>query len=118
MDIFSLIQSLGETLDLIAVLIIVFGIIVATISFGSDWLKEEALHTSYKNYRQNLARVILLGLELLVAGDIIRSVAGTPTFVSVGILAVIVLIRTFLSVTFDMEMDGYWPWSRHKRSTD
>jgi uncharacterized membrane protein len=64
----------------------------------------------YRSYRQLLGRSILLGLELLVAADIIRSVAITPTFESVGVLAVIVLIRTFLSFSLELEISGRWPW--------
>ena len=53
---------------------------------------------------------ILLGLELLVAGDIIRTVAIDPTFTSVGVLAVIVAVRTFLSWSLEVELQGRWPW--------
>ena len=66
----------------------------------------------YRQYRQRLGRAILLGLELLVAGDIIRTVAVTPTFESAGVLAVIVLIRTFLSFSLEVELEGRWPWSK------
>ena len=63
-------------------------------------------------YRQLLGRSILLGLELLVAADIIRTVAVTPTFTSVGVLAVIVVIRTFLSFSLELEITGRWPWQK------
>jgi uncharacterized membrane protein len=118
MDIFVMIQQLGKLLDLVGVVIIVFGVILSTIAFSLDWIKEESLDKVYKSYRQNLARVILLGLEILVAGDIIRSVAGVPTFTSIGILGLIVIIRTVLSITFDMEVEGRWPWDGRKKSSD
>jgi uncharacterized membrane protein len=54
----------------------------------------------------------LLGLEFLVAADIIRTVAVTPTFRSVGVLAVIVVIRTFLSFSLELEITGRWPWQK------
>lgn len=66
----------------------------------------------YRSYRQLLGRSILLGLELLVAADIIRTVAVTPTFESVGVLAIIVLIRTFLSFSLELEITGRWPWQK------
>ncbi len=69
---------------------------------------EELFHT----YRLQLARGILLGLEFLVAADIIKTVAVELTFSSVGILAIVVLIRTFLSFAIEMEMSGRWPWQR------
>jgi uncharacterized membrane protein len=59
----------------------------------------------------------LLGLELLVAGDIIRTVASSPTFASVGVLAVIVAIRSFLSWSLELEITGRWPW-QHAGSED
>jgi uncharacterized membrane protein len=65
---------------------------------------------AYRKCRENLGRAILLGLEFLVAGDIIRTVAISPSFESVGVLAAIVLIRTFLSATLTVEIEGRWPW--------
>ncbi len=64
----------------------------------------------YEWYRQTLARAILLGLELLVAADIINTVAVDPSFRSVGVLGLIVLVRTFLSFTLELEISGRWPW--------
>ncbi|NLL14808.1 MAG: DUF1622 domain-containing protein [Fibrobacter sp.] len=66
----------------------------------------------FRTLRQTLGSGILLGLEFLVAGDIIRTVAVEPTFGSVAVLGAIVLIRTFLSFTLQMEMSGRWPWQR------
>lgn len=62
--------------------------------------------------RQNLGRGILLGLEILIAADIIRTVAITPTLDGVLVLGVIVLIRTFLSMALQVELEGRWPWQR------
>ena len=64
----------------------------------------------YRPFRRFLGRSILLGLELLVAADIIRTVAVTPTLASVAVLAGIVLIRTFLSFSLELEITGRWPW--------
>ena len=61
-------------------------------------------------YRQDLGRAILLGLEFLVAGDIIRTVVVAPTFDNVIVLGLIVPIRTFLSMSLQLELDGRWPW--------
>lgn len=66
----------------------------------------------FQQARHRLARGILLGLEFLVAADIIRTVAIELTFTSVGVLAIIVLIRTFLSFTLEVELTGRWPWQR------
>lgn len=67
---------------------------------------------AFREYRQGLGRAILLGLEILVAADIIRTVAVSPTFQSVGVLAVIVLVRTFLSFSLEVELEGRWPWQK------
>ena len=66
----------------------------------------------YQRYRQDLGRAILLGLEVLVAADIVRTVAFTPTTDSVIVLAMIVAIRTFLSWSLALELEGRWPWQR------
>ena len=63
----------------------------------------------YRLFRKRIGRTILLGLELLVAADTIRTVAVTPTLESAGVLAIIVAIRTILS--FSLEVDRRWPWS-------
>lgn len=110
MDIFLIVQDFGEVLDLVGVVIIVTGVVASSLIFLKDWFTHQ--DHSYKIYRQNLGKVILLGLELLVAGDIIRSVAGKPDFTSVAVLGMIVLIRSFLSITFDMEVEGRWPWQK------
>ena len=67
---------------------------------------------NYRRFRQQLGRSILLGLELLVAADIIRTVAVTPTVTSVVVLGGIVVIRTFLSFSLELEITGRWPWQK------
>lgn len=66
----------------------------------------------FKAYRRSLLRGILLALELLVAADIIRTVAIDLSFRSVGVLSIIIFIRTFISFTLELEMTGRWPWQR------
>ncbi|HEV2527070.1 MAG TPA: DUF1622 domain-containing protein [Thermomicrobiales bacterium] len=111
----ELAESVGRAMEIAGVAAIVIGAIIATISYGVTNLRGDRTHTSYRSYRRALGRSILLGLEFLVAGDIIRTVAIEPDFRSVGVLAVIVLIRTFLSAELEMEIDGRWPWQREPR---
>ena len=66
----------------------------------------------YRALRVDLGRAILLGLEFLIAGDIIRSVVVDPNFTNVAVLGLIVLVRTFLSMTLQLEVEGRWPWQR------
>ncbi|MBW3542785.1 MAG: DUF1622 domain-containing protein [Planctomycetes bacterium] len=79
-----------------------------TLGFARTGRDEGALHTA----RQRLGHGILLGLEFLVAADIIQTVAVELTFTSVGVLAIIVVIRTFLSFTLHVELTGRWPWQK------
>ncbi|NES27195.1 DUF1622 domain-containing protein [Micromonospora terminaliae] len=106
----EIIQHVGTLLDLAGVLVIAVGVAVATVVFGLRWWRTHQVVEHYRSYRQGVGRAILLGLELLVAGDIIRTVAVSPTFTSVGVLALIVAVRTFLSVSLQVELDGRWPW--------
>jgi uncharacterized membrane protein len=68
----------------------------------------------YEQLRRNLGRSILLGLEILIIGDIVRTIIVEPTLESVGVLAAIVLIRIVLSFSLEVEIDGVWPWRRNK----
>lgn len=70
----------------------------------------------YEEFRSTLGRSILLGLEFLVAADIVGTVAIEPTLQSLAVLAGIVLIRTFLSFSLEVEIDGRWPWQQASRS--
>ena len=105
------IESAGEIVDLAGVAVIIAGALIATISVVRTLLRRTG-QPVYEAYRQQLGRSILLGLELLVAADIIRTVAVTPTFESLGVLALIVLIRTFLSYTLQLEVTGRLPWQQ------
>jgi uncharacterized membrane protein len=69
---------------------------------------------AYQRLRENLGRVILLGLEVLIIGDIIRTIVVEPSLESVGVLGIIVLIRIVLSFALEVEIDGMWPWSRRR----
>lgn len=106
----EIIQKIGMLLDLVGVLVIAVGVTIATVAFLLGWWRTRRLVEVYRPYRQGVGRAILLGLEFLVGGDIIRSVAVSPTFTSVGVLALIVLVRTFLSLSLQVELDGRWPW--------
>ena len=70
---------------------------------------------SYKDLRRNLGRSILLGVEVLIIADLVRTIILDPTFESVIVLAGIVLIRIVLSFSLEVEMDGVWPWNRGRR---
>ncbi|MBM3658033.1 MAG: DUF1622 domain-containing protein [Actinobacteria bacterium] len=72
---------------------------------------------AYTELRRNLGRVILLGLEVLIIGDIIRTIAVDPTLENVAVLGAIVVIRILLSFSLEVEIDGAWPWNRWRTDT-
>lgn len=109
-------QLAGQFLDSVGVVFILVGVIVSTSFAVATVFRHKSVHGLYRAYRSNLARSILIGLEFLVAGDIIRSVAGDLNFDSVIILAIIVIVRSFLGVEFEMEVEGRWPWQRDKKT--
>lgn len=98
-------------IEIAGVIIILIGAALATCRFVYFWPRI-GFEIAYRQLRQHLGRAILLGLEFLVAGDIINTVAVDPSFRSVGVLAGIVVIRTFLSFSLEVEIDGRWPWTR------
>jgi uncharacterized membrane protein len=109
------IEKVGKVIDSVGVAIIVVGAILAAVMALRGLAAREV--DVYADFRKYLGRSILLGLELLVAADIIRTVAVTPTVKSVSVLAGIVLIRTFLSFSLELEITGRWPWEKKPATT-
>jgi uncharacterized membrane protein len=103
------IETVGKAVDAVGVATIVGGVAVAAAMTLRD-SRDTPAADRYRTFRQRLGRAILLGLELLVAADIIRTVAVTPTFTSAGVLGLIVVIRTFLSFSLEVELQGRLPW--------
>ena len=107
---------IGTAVDGVGVFIVVGGALVAT----ARLLLHRAQSTGnyYSLYRQDVGRAILLGLEFLIAGDIIRTVVVAPTMQNVLVLGLIVLIRTFLSLSLQLEIEGKLPWWREVPRAD
>lgn len=102
------VEAAGTGAELAGVLLIAGGLVFAS---GRYLLvPAEGGASRYRRYRHDLGRAILVGLEILVAADIVRTVAFTPTMDSVLVLAMIVAIRTFLSWSLALELEGRWPW--------
>lgn len=102
----------AKIVDAIGVAIILLGALTALVTYTVKALKKTDRISAFRITRQQMGRSILLGLEFLIAGDIIRTVATSPTFQNVGVLALIVLIRTFLSLTLQLEVERRWPWEK------
>ncbi len=111
MDFKSAIELTGTIFDLVGVGALAIGAIIAFVRYGAARIRRGGNNQlAYQNLRRDMGKAILLGLELLVAADIIRSVAVDPTFVSLGALGLLVVIRTFLSWSLEVELNGEWPW--------
>ena len=110
MSLVEIIEGTGTTIDAIGVAVIAGGAVLAV--FLTIGRIRSADGGAYEFFRRRLGRAILLGLEFLVAADIIRTVAVTPSGESVAVLGGIVLIRTFLSFSLQLEVTGAWPWQQ------
>ena len=107
-------HTVAKIVELFGIAIIAFGAFGTLAMFASRMLKAVDRDQAIASFRSSLGRAILLGLEFLVAADIINTVAVTPTLLSVAVLAGIVIIRTFLSFSLEVEIEGRWPWDRKR----
>jgi uncharacterized membrane protein len=106
-------EVVGTSVDGVGVFIVAGGMLVATIRLVRRMRDPKPVTGNYYSiYRQDVGRAILLGLEFLIAGDIIRTVVVAPTLQNVVVLGLIVLIRTFLSLSLQLEIEGKLPWRR------
>lgn len=111
----EVISLAGYAIEAVGVLVIVFGSCMSSAVFMRTYRKFPA-GVAYRTYRRQLGRSIILGLEFLIAGDIVRTVVVADTLENVAILGLIILIRSFLSLTLHLEVEGRWPWQEEKCS--
>ena len=104
----EMIEMVAEGVEALAVLVIVGGIVYGIVRYFFH--TRLAANEAYKRFKNRIGNSLLLGLEFLVAADIIRTVALNPTLQSVAVLGLLVLIRTFLSWALGVEVEGMWPW--------
>lgn len=108
----QIIEGASLLIEILAVVIIVASALYLTTRFGYRLLTHRGSETEYRQMKNGLGAALLLGLEILVAADIVRTVVLEPTLESVAILGVLVLVRTFLSWSLVVEMEGHWPWKK------
>lgn len=112
----EIISVSGYAIEAVGVLVIVVGSCIASVAFIRTFRNlPEGL--AYTTYRRQLGRSIILGLEFLIAGDIVRTVVVADTLENVAILGLIILIRSFLSATLHLEVEGRWPWQGERQET-
>jgi uncharacterized membrane protein len=118
-DVLTWIGYLAVALELFAAAVIVVGIAYGTVRYIVALLSPAQRATAYRAYRIFIGKNLLLGLEVLVAGDIIKTVALEATLENVLILALLVVVRTFLSWSLVVEIEGHWPWrGQNKKAED
>jgi uncharacterized membrane protein len=110
------VEYAAVAIELLAVALISVIILVATVLYVLRIVTARADAETYKNYRHGVARALLLGLEILVAADVIRTVALEPSLENVIVLGLLVLIRTFLGWSLVVEIEERWPWQSVRRS--
>jgi uncharacterized membrane protein len=106
----DVIEAIAGAIEATGVAVVLLGLLLALRAFVRRGGRGTAGRVEAA--RAELARLILLGLEILVAADIVRTVALSPTLVGVGVLGLIVLVRSFLSWSLTLELEGRWPWQR------
>jgi len=106
------VAAAARAVEVAGIAVLLLGVLFAAATFARRLVRRATFQNSYLALRADLGRAILLGLELLVIADIIGTVAIEPTFQNLGVLAVIVAIRTLLSFAFELEVSGHWPWQR------
>jgi uncharacterized membrane protein len=114
MDAKQTIELTGTGFEIAGIIVLVIGSMLAFGRYVVTLIRFRDGPRAFRGLRLYLGRSIILGLELLIAADIIHSVAIEPTFASVGVLGLIVLVRTFLSWSLEVEINGEWPWQRSR----
>lgn len=108
----EVISNIAKVVEAIGALIMVIGGLWAFLNFGFQTLYADSRSGAYQRLRRQLGQVILIGLEVLIVGDIVRTIIVDPTIRSVTVLGIIVIIRIVLSFSLEVEIDGVWPWNR------
>jgi uncharacterized membrane protein len=108
------ISDVVKVVEAVGAAIMVVGGLGAFVVFALQVRRAETVEQAYPGLRRDLGRCILLGLEVLIVADIVRTIIVTPTLESVAVLGIIVVIRIMLSFSLEVEMDGVWPWRRRQ----
>jgi len=108
-------DDIAKAFEAVGVAVLIVGVLVGFLRAAGDLVQDRRVDV-YRRLRSFVGRSILLGLEILVAADLIRTVAVDPSLENVAVLALIVFIRTFLSFSLDVEIEGRLPWQARARA--
>jgi len=109
----QMVSGISMGIELVGVSLLIAGGIYSLGTFARDAARLNGV-AAYEALRRTLGRSILVGLEILVGADIIRTIAVSPSVTSVGVLGLVVVVRTFLSFSLEAELEGQWPWRRRQ----
>jgi len=114
---FEVAEVVVELIEILAVAVIALGVVIAIAAAIREWIRGSSLE-AFKAFKRLMARGLLVGLDLLIAADVIKTVTLEATLENALVLAILVLIRTFLSWTLVLEVTGAWPWNaKHAERT-
>jgi uncharacterized membrane protein len=101
-------------IEILGVVVIVAGVLRILITRGAvRFLFKLDERGAYREYKRQMGRSLMLGLDFLVAGDVVKTVALEPTLLNISVLGLLVVVRTFLSWSLVVEIEGHWPWQPH-----
>ena len=112
MILIELIGYVGYAMEAFGVFVLVAGAVIAVAKYGYKQIISQG-GEPYDEFRRVMGRAMMVGLEFLVAGDIIRTVVTSHTLVDISILGLLVIIRTALVFTIHLELEGHWPWQKN-----
>lgn len=104
-------EDVSEWIEIVAVSVITAAVVIAFV-VGIRAIRQVGVHESIERVKQTIGRGLLLGLDLLIAADVIRTVTLEPTLENVAALGLLVVVRTFLAWSLMVELEGRWPWQR------
>ena len=113
----ELARDIAEGIEVLAITVICIGVIVSIVGGLVEWFRSSA-DDAFETFKRYIARGLLIGLDLLIAADVIKTVTLEGTVQSAVVLGLLVLIRTFLSWSLVLEVEGVWPWQRRRVSSD
>ncbi|NMO89796.1 DUF1622 domain-containing protein [Actinomycetospora sp. TBRC 11914] len=105
-------ERVAQGFEVLAVVLLVVGLVASLVVAGTVWVRARSGHRAYRTLRASFGGTLLLGVEVLVAADLVRTIAVAPTLENVAVLGLVVVIRTFLSFSLEIEIDGIPPWRR------
>lgn len=112
MDGHAFFEAIGIAFEVVGVVAMALGFVVALVISAVAWRRSRSGTVAFRTLRETFGGVILLGLEILVAADLVKTVTSSPTLTDALVLGIIVLIRTILSFSLQIEIDGVAPWRR------